>query len=158
MGPAANRTVEYFSTYEKREEAFRERVNALIPRKYGGPSLFWDDFRQISFDRQGTANGAHHAYITSNPRDSLAAFRVLQILPGVGPASAQRVWESLAEHQHDLGQLGDCRPRTAVAEQWTPFATLMARLFRRAGNHLSRRRCQIHCTVAAPGPWSATAS
>ena len=30
-----------FATYEEREETFRHMVGSLIPRRYGGPRLFW---------------------------------------------------------------------------------------------------------------------
>jgi ABC-type Mn2+/Zn2+ transport system ATPase subunit len=80
MEPLTGKTVEYFSTYEAREEAFRLRVNALIPRKHAGPSLFWQDFRQISFDRPSAINGTDLAYITSNPRDCLAFGTPWQVL------------------------------------------------------------------------------
>jgi energy-coupling factor transporter ATP-binding protein EcfA2 len=80
MEQPPTRTIEYFSTYEAREDAFRSRVNALIPRKHAGASLFWEDFRQISFDRPHGSGGAGQAYITSNPRDCLAFGTPRQVL------------------------------------------------------------------------------
>jgi hypothetical protein len=40
----------YFGSYEAREEAFRKGVFALIPRKYAGPKLFWNDFVKITLN------------------------------------------------------------------------------------------------------------
>src|SRR5439155_15797729 len=40
-----------------------------------------------------------------NPRDELAAFRVLQLLPGVGPASARRLQHRLEDSSFDFAVL-----------------------------------------------------
>ena len=49
-----------------------------------------------------------------NPRDRVAGFRVLQLLPGVGPASAQRVLDQMAEAADPIDAL--CRPARAAAQ------------------------------------------
>jgi DNA helicase-2/ATP-dependent DNA helicase PcrA len=46
-----------------------------------------------------------------NPRDALAGFRVLQLLPGIGPASAKKAMTHLGEHRFDLGALAGFAPR-----------------------------------------------
>src|SRR4029077_15224479 len=38
-----------------------------------------------------------------NPRDRVAGFRILHLLPGIGPASAQRVLDHMAEAADPLG-------------------------------------------------------
>jgi len=63
-----------------------------------------------------------------NPRNGLAAFRVLQLLPGMGPANAARCWEQVVEAGFRLVALADFRAPAAVAESWTAFAALMADL------------------------------
>ena len=35
--------------------------------------------------------------LVENPRDRVAGFRVLQLLPGMGPANAARCWERVVE-------------------------------------------------------------
>jgi superfamily I DNA/RNA helicase len=50
-----------------------------------------------------------------NPRDALAGFRVLQLLPGIGPASANKAMAHLGEHGFDLGELADFAPPDAAA-------------------------------------------
>ena len=70
----------YFGTYEAREEAFRERVSALIPRKYAGPKLFWSDFGKITLKELLHFIKQPIAYITSNPRDCLAFGTPWQVL------------------------------------------------------------------------------
>ncbi|MBI4613581.1 MAG: ATP-dependent helicase, partial [Planctomycetes bacterium] len=63
-----------------------------------------------------------------NPRDALAAFRVLQILPGFGPANARRALAHLDEAGHDLAALGTFRPPKAAGADWPAFRDLMTGL------------------------------
>jgi ABC-type lipoprotein export system ATPase subunit len=70
----------YFGTYEEREEAFRRGVFALIPRKYAGPKLFWNDFGKITLNELLQFIKQPIAYITSNPRDCLAFGTPWQVL------------------------------------------------------------------------------
>ena len=70
----------YFSSYEEREEAFRDSVFSLIPRKYSGPRLFWKDFTNVSLEELSAFSTYRLAYITSNPRDGLAFGTPWQVL------------------------------------------------------------------------------
>ena len=63
-----------------------------------------------------------------NPRDAVAAFRVLQLLPGVGPAQAQHAIDHLAARRFDLTALGRFRPTAAAAEDWPGLCRLLAGL------------------------------
>jgi hypothetical protein len=40
-----------------------------------------------------------------NPRDRVAGFRVMQLMPGVGPTSAQRVLDRMMEAADPIGAL-----------------------------------------------------
>jgi energy-coupling factor transporter ATP-binding protein EcfA2 len=71
MPPELETDTTYFRTYEEREEAFRESVSTLVPRKYSGPRLFWKDFRRISHGPALADAVEPIAYITGNPRDCL---------------------------------------------------------------------------------------
>ena len=71
MQPDLGNLTTYFKTYEEREEAFRDSVFALIPRKYSGPRLFWKDFGRISHGSVLDEAVGPLAYITGNPRDCL---------------------------------------------------------------------------------------
>lgn len=63
-----------------------------------------------------------------NPTDSVAAFRVLQLLPGIGPAAARRAVEHVAEHAHSVRALGEFKPPAAAAEVWPATCNLLATL------------------------------
>ncbi len=64
-----------------------------------------------------------------NPRDRVAGFRVLQLLPGVGPATAGRALDRLREGS--VVALADAGPPRAQAD-WAPFVALFAALTRAA--------------------------
>jgi DNA helicase II / ATP-dependent DNA helicase PcrA len=56
-----------------------------------------------------------------NPRDRAAGFRVVQLLPGAGPATAARVLDRIAERADPAEALGDIKPPAATAEHWPAF-------------------------------------
>ena len=45
-----------------------------------------------------------------NPRDRVAGFRIMQLLPGLGPTSAQRVLDSMLDQPDPLAALAHTRP------------------------------------------------
>ncbi len=56
-----------------------------------------------------------------NPRDRVSAFRVMQLLPGVGPTSAQRVIEHLAQAPDGAEALRDAPAPARAGDDWTAF-------------------------------------
>ncbi|HEY2387537.1 MAG TPA: ATP-dependent helicase [Candidatus Binatia bacterium] len=63
-----------------------------------------------------------------NPRDTVAAFRVVQLLPGVGPAAARAVLAHLASHHHGLDALPRFAAPPAAADDWPALCGLMRAL------------------------------
>ncbi len=79
-----------------------------------------------------------------NPRDRVAGFRVVQLLPGVGPATAARVLDDIAARTSAEGSGGSAReaehaasnctagalaafaPPARALEDWHPFVALMS--------------------------------
>jgi DNA helicase-2/ATP-dependent DNA helicase PcrA len=53
-----------------------------------------------------------------NPRDRVAGFRILQILPGVGPSSAQKVLDFLIERPDPLACLAEAPTPPRAGEEW----------------------------------------
>jgi len=63
-----------------------------------------------------------------NPRDVVAAHRVLQLLPGVGPAGARRAFAQLEAGGHRFDRLRGHRIAPAAAEEWPGLCELLAAL------------------------------
>jgi DNA helicase II / ATP-dependent DNA helicase PcrA len=59
-----------------------------------------------------------------NPRDRMAGFRTLQLLPGVGPKTAARVLEGLEAATEPLIALEAFEPPPAAAPAWDELVTL----------------------------------
>ncbi|RZT38696.1 ATP-dependent helicase [Cupriavidus agavae] len=59
-----------------------------------------------------------------NPRDRMAGFRTLQLLPGVGPKTAARVLEGLEAATEPLVALEAFEPPPAAAPAWADLLTL----------------------------------
>ncbi|TJW68308.1 MAG: ATP-dependent helicase, partial [Mesorhizobium sp.] len=59
-----------------------------------------------------------------NPRDRVAGFRVLQLLPGIGPSAAAQIVETMATSLDEAMGLARYRPPQRAAEDWPPFLSL----------------------------------
>ena len=56
-----------------------------------------------------------------NPRDRVTGFRVMQLIPGVGPGTAQRVLDAMADQPDALRALANIPPPARVGESWGDF-------------------------------------
>jgi DNA helicase II / ATP-dependent DNA helicase PcrA len=56
-----------------------------------------------------------------NPRDCLSGFRVVQLLPGAGPATAAKLLDRIAGPADPVEALGEFKPPAAAAEHWASF-------------------------------------
>jgi DNA helicase II / ATP-dependent DNA helicase PcrA len=56
-----------------------------------------------------------------NPRDRVAGFRLLNLLPGVGPATAKRVLDAMAESVDPAGALRDFPAPPRTRADWASF-------------------------------------
>jgi DNA helicase-2/ATP-dependent DNA helicase PcrA len=63
-----------------------------------------------------------------NPRNRMAAFRVLQLLPGVGPAGAEKCLAAFEAASHDWRSLGRYRMAGADRGEWHRLVELVTRL------------------------------
>ena len=63
-----------------------------------------------------------------NPRNRVAAFRVLKLLPGMGPTYAARCYEQLEAGGFLVSALRDFRPPAAALEAFLPLCSLMEAL------------------------------
>jgi DNA helicase II / ATP-dependent DNA helicase PcrA len=56
-----------------------------------------------------------------NLRDRVSGFRLVQLLPGIGPATAGRLLDVLAEKDHPFEALLDFHPPVAATQDWPAF-------------------------------------
>ncbi len=84
-----------------------------------------------------------------NPRDRVAGFRVLQLVPGIGPTAAGRVLDAMAPHLHPLEALATLPPPPRAGTGWrdliealcgldSPWPTSLARARAWYDPHLDR--------------------
>ncbi|WP_248305134.1 ATP-dependent helicase [Devosia sp. 1566] len=66
-----------------------------------------------------------------NPRDRVAGFRVLQLLPGIGPAAAGKVLDALATGPDPVWALGEIPQPPRSGQGWKELVELVTRLSRR---------------------------
>jgi DNA helicase-2/ATP-dependent DNA helicase PcrA len=60
-----------------------------------------------------------------NPRDKVAGFRLLHLLPGIGPSSAQRVLDAMAEQPNPLHALLHIPAPSRAGEHWQGFVDVL---------------------------------
>jgi DNA helicase II / ATP-dependent DNA helicase PcrA len=63
-----------------------------------------------------------------NPRDAVAGFRVLQLLPGIGPGAARNVIGRLSESNFSFKALKGLSIPSAAAPHWSEFCDCMVEL------------------------------
>ncbi len=80
-----------------------------------------------------------------NPKNEVAAFRVLKLMPGMGPGNAARCFGQLAGSEHSFDALRQFKPPAAAAGEWPGFCELMRSL---AGAEIEERGWQAQLTQA----------
>ena len=60
-----------------------------------------------------------------NPRDRVAGFRLLQMLPGIGPKKAGTILDTIASDPEPLLALAEIPPPPKTGEDWTSFVQLL---------------------------------
>lgn len=67
-----------------------------------------------------------------NPRDRVAGFRVMQLIPGIGPKTSAQVLDNLALSQDVMVGLQESKVPSGAAESWQGFLELVDGLSQRA--------------------------
>ena len=117
---------------ENREEGARLKDQAVLFRtsSHSGPLEIELTRRNIPFVKFGGLKFLDAAHVkdmlallrfVENPRDRVAGFRVLHLLPGVGPASAQRVLDCMAETADPVSALCNLPSPPRTGEDWQAF-------------------------------------
>ena len=124
---------------QRRESGVALRRQAVLFRSGGHSDLLEVELtrRKIPFVKYGGLKfleGAHVKDMLSvlrwadNPRNALAAFRTLQILPGMGPVNARAVLDALAETGGGMKSLAGIKVPGATEREFARLAALMEKL------------------------------
>ena len=89
---------------------------------------------------------------TQNARDRVAGFRAAQLLPGIGPSSAARLLDRMADAADPLRALSEFRPPAAAAQDWPEFEATIGILRRNAAGWPAEGATG---EPADSGPWMA---
>ena len=127
---------------EAREGGTTLRNQAVLFRtsSHSGPLEIELTRRNIPFVKFGGLKFLDAAHIkdllailrwVENPRDRVAGFRVLQFLPGIGPASACRVLDAMAIGPDPVWALGEIPTPPRSGEAWIGLVEMFTRLSRR---------------------------
>jgi DNA helicase-2/ATP-dependent DNA helicase PcrA len=123
---------------EAREGGLQLKQQAVLFRSssHSGPLEIELTRRNIPFVKFGGLKFLDAAHVkdmlalmrfVENPRDRVAAFRVLQLMPGIGPTSAGKVADGLGTSPKPFEALAATEPPRA-AEGWSDFLALVAEL------------------------------
>ena len=124
---------------ENREEGALLKQQAVLFRtsSHSGPLEIELTRRNIPFVKFGGLKFLDAAHIkdmlallrfVENPRDRVAGFRVMHLLPGVGPASAQRILDRMAEATDPLEALTTLPSPPRAGDDWTIFVDAIGNL------------------------------
>ncbi|HUI13512.1 MAG TPA: ATP-dependent helicase [Xanthobacteraceae bacterium] len=117
---------------QSRETGLTLKSQAVLFRAshHSGPLEIELTRRNIPFVKFGGLKFLEAAHIkdmlallrfTENPRDRVAGFRVIQLLPGIGPAIAAKTLDRVAAAADPAEALDGIKPPAAAAEYWPPF-------------------------------------
>jgi len=117
---------------ENREEGMALKQQAVLFRASDHSNLLEVELtrRNIPFVKFGGLKFLDTAHVkdimallrfAQNPRDQVVGFRVLQLMPGIGPASAKRVLEHIFNAADPLRALSEASTPPRAAEHWQAF-------------------------------------
>jgi DNA helicase-2/ATP-dependent DNA helicase PcrA len=124
---------------DNREEGVKLKSQAVLFRAshHSGPLEVELTRRNIPFVKFGGLKFLDSAHVkdmlaalrfAQNPRDRVAGFRLMQILPGVGPSTAQRVLDQMADDASPIAALAVMPAPPRSGEDWTSFVSTMQEL------------------------------
>jgi DNA helicase-2/ATP-dependent DNA helicase PcrA len=122
-----------------REEGSRLKEQAVLFRtsSHSGPLEVELTRRNIPFVKFGGLKFLDAAHVkdvlallkfVENPRDRVAGFRVLHLLPGIGPASAQRILDGTATSADPLSALAALPVPPRAGQDWGSFVETLTNL------------------------------
>jgi DNA helicase-2/ATP-dependent DNA helicase PcrA len=122
---------------ENRESGTLLKQQAVLFRtsSHSGPLEVELTRRNIPFVKFGGLKFLDAAHIkdmlallrfVENPRDRVAGFRLMHLIPGVGPTSAQRALDHIADHTDPIAALGDAPSPPRAGDDWKMFVAAVA--------------------------------
>jgi DNA helicase-2/ATP-dependent DNA helicase PcrA len=117
---------------ENREVGIELKSQAVLFRASGHSAQLEIELtrRNIPFIKFGGLKFLEAAHIkdvlaflrwAENPRDRVAGFRVIQLLPGAGPATAARLLDQMVGHSDPMRAVSEFAPPPATVEHWASF-------------------------------------
>lgn len=124
---------------ERREAGLALKKQAVLFRtsSHSGPLEVELTRRNIPFVKFGGLKFLDAAHVkdlmailrfVENPRDRVVGFRVMQLLPGVGPTSAQRVMDHVGSARSPLAALASAPVPPRAGADWQGFLELISDL------------------------------
>jgi DNA helicase-2/ATP-dependent DNA helicase PcrA len=124
---------------ENRESGTLLKEQAVLFRtsSHSGPLEIELTRRNIPFVKFGGLKFLDAAHIkdmlallrfAENPRDRVAGFRLLHLLPGIGSATAQRVLDRMAEAADPIAALAGIPTPSRTGEDWKSFVETLSNL------------------------------
>jgi DNA helicase-2/ATP-dependent DNA helicase PcrA len=124
---------------ENREAGMRLKDQAVLFRAshHSGPLELELTRRNVPFVKFGGLKFLDAAHIkdvlamlrwVSNPRNAVAGFRVLQLLPGIGPSNANRILRQLGPDRAHLRRVSEIEPPAASVPLWPEFSALVSQV------------------------------
>jgi DNA helicase-2/ATP-dependent DNA helicase PcrA len=124
---------------ENREAGSRLKDQAVLFRTshHSGPLEFELTRRNIPFVKFGGLKFLDSAHVKDvlaalrfieNPRDKVAGFRLMRLLPGVGATSARRILEAMGSAADPVATLIEGPPPPRAGEHWGGFISLVETL------------------------------
>ncbi|WP_374547677.1 3'-5' exonuclease, partial [Rhodoblastus sp.] len=127
---------------EAREAGEQLKAQAVLFRAahHSGPLEVELTRRNIPFVKFGGLKFLDSAHVkdllallrfTQNPRDRVSGFRLLQILPGIGPSTARNALDASGAEADPVAALTAFAPPAKAAEDWAGFVGAIQALHRR---------------------------
>ena len=121
---------------ENRESGTLLKQQAVLFRtsSHSGPLEIELTRRNIPFVKFGGLKFLDAAHIkdmlallrfAENPRDRVAGFRLMHLIPGVGSTSAQRVLDRMADASDPIAALGEAPAPPRAGEDWNSFVDVV---------------------------------
>lgn len=124
---------------EHREAGLRLRDQAVLFRTASHSTMLEVELtrRRIPFVKFGGLKFLDSAHVkdvlallrfAQNPRDLVAGFRIMLLLPGAGPATARRVLDSMTEQPSPIRALGKIPVPSRLGAAWGELVTVLTDL------------------------------